>query len=70
MKRNERSEKIKEEILEVVNDAKQPISKREIARLVGHSISTVAKYVDLMQAMKEVDVLDYGNIHLVKKRGG
>jgi Mn-dependent DtxR family transcriptional regulator len=63
---NSKQEEVKERIIEALRRIhNEPISKREIARLLNVSPATASKYVDILQAEKRVEVKDYGNINLV-----
>lgn len=57
---------INKKILKVLEKAKRPLSKTEIAHRLKISPATISKYVDILAAEKKVKLAKYGNIHLVE----
>ena len=53
-------------IKKILEKAKRPLSKTEIAHKIKVSPATVSKHVDILSAKGKITVKKYGNIHLVQ----
>jgi Mn-dependent DtxR family transcriptional regulator len=62
------AEEVRGNILKLINSTDEELSVKDLSDKLNYAYSTVLKWVDILYAEGKIQVRDFGNIKLVKKK--